>query len=523
MNGYLQSEHSQIFGMMKGPSMLQGHTWNVMPVGHLVLIAVSLIFARLVTIAIYNLYFDPLSKYPGPPIAAATDLVFILQTFRGNALDWLTDLHKQYGPIVRFGPDRLSYTDPAVWKDIFGHNTANHRANPKDSRFLTGEANGHHSILSIRDDAEHGRARRIFANAFSDRALGQQEGLISRYVDQLIALIKDKIATDPSQAPTVDFVHLYNFTTFDVMGDLTYSEPLGNLTNAEYSPWVLAIYDSFKHMTLIRALNELPVLQKLWMRFMPTYLKQSAKINLEQCEQRVAKRMAIGNNTEHPDIWNLVIKGGDRFTKEELTSISILFMLAGTETTATLLSGLTYLLLKHPDKYRRLVDEVRAFKDESDLNADTTRHMKYLNACIEEGLRYYPPVPFGTPREAPDGGNTILGEFIPEKITHYPAYHSPLNFMDPDDFIPERWLLDEEGYRAYHDYDRREVVQPFSYGPRNCLGKNLAYYEMRAILARVVWNFDLELSDQSEGWLKQKSWIIWEKHPLLIRAKIGTQ
>lgn len=51
-------------------------------------------------------------------------------------------------------------------------------------------------------------------------------------------------------------------------------------------------------------------------------------------------------------------------------------------------------------------------------------------------------------------------------IYHYVAYHSPLNFKDPDSFVPERWLGDSQ-----YDSDRKEVLQPFSFGPRNCLGK----------------------------------------------------
>ncbi|GME38957.1 putative cytochrome p450 protein [Neofusicoccum parvum] len=373
--------------------------------------------------------------------------------FRGDSLQWVNSIHRNYGEVVRLGPDRLSYTAPAAWKEIYGHKTANRKANPKDTRFLKGEANGFNSLLTEPDDTEHGAQRRIFAHAFSDRALGQQEDLIKRYVDDLIQLMFRAISKDPSGTAELDAVRLYNFTTFDIMGDLTFSEPLGNLENSEYSPWVHAIFDSFKAITLIRQLNEYPLLQKIWMAVMPI--------------------------------------------------------------------GLTYLLLKNPDKYKRLVDEVRAFRNESELTIDTVRHMKYLVACIEEALRMYPPVPLGAFREVAQGGNEILGEYLPEKtrlaVIHWSAYYSPKNFKDPEAFLPERWMLDEPGFDEYHAYDKREVLQPFSYGPRNCLGKNLAYYEMRAILSRMLWNFDLELCPQSSQWINQQSWIIWSKPELMVR------
>jgi cytochrome P450 len=53
-------------------------------------------------------------------------------------------------------------------------------------------------------------------------------------------------------------------------------------------------------------------------------------------------------------------------------------------------------------------------------------------------------------------------------VAQYAAYHSSYNFKDPDSFVPERWL--PEGQEEYGS-DQKKVFQPFSYGPRNCLGK----------------------------------------------------
>ncbi|KAF4310811.1 putative cytochrome p450 protein [Botryosphaeria dothidea] len=68
-------------------------------------------------------------------------------------------------------------------------------------------------------------------------------------------------------------------------------------------------------------------------------------------------------------------------------------------------------------------------------------------------------------RALPKDGLTFNG-VTSLNIYHYVAYHSPLNFKDPDSFVPERWLGDSQ-----YDSDRKEVLQPFSFGPRNCLGK----------------------------------------------------
>ncbi|KAJ5977320.1 hypothetical protein N7501_000662 [Penicillium viridicatum] len=62
-------------------------------------------------------------------------------------------------------------------------------------------------------------------------------------------------------------------------------------------------------------------------------------------------------------------------------------------------------------------------------------------------------------------------------------------------------------------------MQPFSVGPRNCIGRNLAYVEMRLILARMVFNFDMELDQPEKDWMDQKVFALWDKPELMIKLK----
>jgi cytochrome P450 len=95
--------------------------------------------------------------------------------------------------------------------------------------------NGDASLISARD-VDHARQRKIFTPAFSDRALKEQEPLFLRYTDLLVSKLLEKVEQAPEKP--IDFVRMANFTTFDVMGDLTFGEPLHMLENAEYDPWV---------------------------------------------------------------------------------------------------------------------------------------------------------------------------------------------------------------------------------------------------------------------------------------------
>jgi cytochrome P450 len=90
--------------------------------------------------------------------------------------------------------------------------------------------NGSPNLIQARD-VDHNRQRKIFTPAFSDRALKQQEPLFMKYTDQLVSKLKEGIEDNP--AKTIDMVRMFNFTTFDIMGDLTFGEPLHMLSNAE--------------------------------------------------------------------------------------------------------------------------------------------------------------------------------------------------------------------------------------------------------------------------------------------------
>ena len=63
-------------------------------------------------------------------------------------------------------------------------------------------------------------------------------------------------------------------------------------------------------------------------------------------------------------------------------------------------------------------------------------------------------------------------------------------------------------------------MKPFSYGPRDCIGKNLAYSEMRLIVARTLYRFDVDLAPGQEEWhSSQNAHLVWNKAPLNITLK----
>ena len=144
-------------------------------------------------------------------------------------------------------------------------------------------------------------------------------------------------------------------------------------------------------------------------------------------------------------------------------------ILAGTETTATALSGLIYYLLTNPRTLDQAVQEVRkTFQNPTDINIESTQGLKYLIACIHESQRMYPSTPGTFPRRLPREGAIIRGRHVPGNtvvgIPYFAAFRSGDNFSNPDEYIPERWLRESSS-------DKRDAFHPFSFGPRICIGK----------------------------------------------------
>ncbi|KAK4160878.1 putative isotrichodermin C-15 hydroxylase [Cladorrhinum sp. PSN259] len=469
------------------------------------------LFAR----TIYYLFIHPLSKVPGPKLWAISDIPYMYHLVRGDSAQKLKELHDRYGPVVRKTNTDVSFITPSAWKTIYGHRSAGQATFPKDRNGYRPSPSGYPNIINA-NDADHRRQRRLLTHAFSDKALRGQEDIMKHYIDLLIAKLKERSNSDS----VVDIVSWYNFTTFDLIGDLAFGEPFGCLESGGYHPWVAMVFSNVKLLALGTIVLRHPWLKPIFSLFVSQELVRKHAEHRALTAQTTQRRLDTGNLTRE-DFMSYILRHNDEkgmHTGEMIENSSVL-IIAGSETTATQLSGTTFWLLKNPDKYDRLVKEIRdKFEREEDIDLSRVGGLEYMNACFEEGFRMYPPVPVAMPRRTPPEGEVIEGYFIPGDVgvgvPQWPSYQSERNFRNPGKFAPERWLGDPE-----YANDVRSVLQPFSVGPRNCIGKNLAYAEMRLILARVLWNFDLELMPESNNWNEQKVYTLWEKGAINVRLK----
>lgn len=83
-------------------------------------------------------------------------------------------------------------------------------------------------------------------------------------------------------------------------------------------------------------------------------------------------------------------------------------------------------------------------------------------------------------------------------VPAYTIHHNPAYFSDPWSFKPERWIESPDNLQSAIDHARR-AFEPYGLGTRQCIGKNLAYLQLKLTLAHVLWRFDLRLAPDERG------------------------
>lgn len=456
-----------------------------------------------------------MKQYPGPKLAAASFIPWFLAQYRGDSVKWLSELHQKYGKVVRIAPDELSYVSLEAAQDVWAHRQG-HIEFPKYITRIKAP-NGHNGILSAKRE-DHARFRRLLSYSFSDQGIRKYEGTLQFYTDSLVRGLGEHAGKGPQ-----DMVKWLNWTSFDIIGKLAFGKSFGCLEETRTHLWVHAIFANIHSnlvATLLRRLNLLPLMALI----APKRLLEARKFNFQYASTTIDERIEQGFQS---DFWDNVL---DKSEKQEEKGMSVPEMvtnasnlvLAGSETTATLLSGCVYLLLAHPCAMTKITTEIRSTfssLEEITLQSVNSGKLKYTLAVLDETMRIYPAVPIQLAREVPPGGDTIEGKFVPGgTVVHVPqfvAYRLASNFTKPLEFHPERFLGVEE-FKG----DNLAVLNPFGIGPRNCIGRNLAYGEMRTILTKLLWSFDLELDERSRGWIdKQRVFLLWEKPELWVKIK----
>ena len=197
----------------------------------------------------------------------------------------------------------------------------------------------------------------------------------------------------------------------------------------------------------------------------------------------------IKSGTKQNDLLDMLLEtryedsGEGMSTQQLIDEIKILFI-AGHETSANAMTFTLHLLGNHPEIQQKVFEELMELQ--TDDVVEQLQKMTYTNAVINESMRLYPPA-WITDRENIEDA-TLLGYHIKEKtligVSFYELHRNPKYWENPSAFNPERFLGEQkkESYKYFY---------PFGAGPRMCIGRGFAMYEMSLVLSYIVKRYKI--------------------------------
>lgn len=359
------------------------------------------------------MFLHPLRSYPGPKLWAGFRFPYVYTQLRGLLPQRIKALHDQYGPVVRIAPNEPSFIAPAAWNDIYCFGEG-HSQLPKDLAMFPPIEKGAVAAMIMANDADHSRYRRLLSHAFSVKALKEQEPLVASYVDLLVQRLKER-AAEPQ-----DMFAWYNWTTSDIIGDLTFGEPFFGLRDQHWHPWVKIMAEGLQAGVVISAVRR----YKLGFVFNTPMLKPIRRKYRQWSQYATDKvTLRLERGSERPDIISYVMRNdvkGREMSRLEMEANARLIVLAGSDAPAAHLSAATYYLCMDPQILGRITTEVRdAFDSDQDMSLESLKSLDYLLAIFNESLRLYPPAP-GMPGRTVVNGQTIAGRWVPPGVSIAP-------------------------------------------------------------------------------------------------------
>ncbi|KAF1950336.1 cytochrome P450 [Byssothecium circinans] len=472
---------------------------------------------------VYNRFFHPLAKIPGPFFWTTTRLGYIRSMVTGNLVPDVQKLHEKYGDIVRTAPDEVSFARKEVREEIFGARPVGELPYYKNPIFFKSPPGQPTNLVTTINLKENQRMRKVVTLAFTERALRYQEPVIIKYAMYLIEKFHEMTREKGADINVNDW---FNFFAFDLIGNLSLGESFGCMEGSSYHPWVKMLYAYLKGMVFLAATRFYPVLETILMALIPPSMRRMQDEHYEIAQKKIQRRMNF--EKELNDFMTPVLSDANKDFKvmsgAEVESTYQMLIIAGSETTATALTGTINHLAQNHAKLAKLAHEIRSkFQSIDEIDNKATRDLHYLNACINEGLRLCNPIPAGLPRCVPETGGRVCGYWLPGCtsviVSPMAIAHNPKYFHRHAEFIPERWLSLDSRPKEFHN-DALDSQYPFGTGPRHCPSKLLAWTEMRIVIAMLLLLFDIDVVPGKRlVWEDLRTFFVVEKEPVYINIK----
>lgn len=399
----------------------------------------------------------------------------------GRLPQLLAQLAQEHGPVFKWaipedsplaGQERVFLVGPEANRFVM-HTHREAFSHDRGWTPVLGEMFGR-GLLNM-DDPDHARHRKMWNPAFT-----------SAYMEAYLPVIQQVIAgrtADWAAQESVDVYAEARAITFDIA-----AAALGGFEIGER-------VDRLRHLfyTMLYGGQDAQTYEEYMAEVVPAYQELVGTLVAE-----IAARRAAPADEAPRDVLGFIVRArdenGDALSDEQVLGHLNILLVAGHETTTSLVAWMLYLLATLPDQRARLEAELDAALGDSTapISVEALRGLKQLDYFIRETGRLYPPVflvPRGVVRDVEFGGYR-LPEGTIVRLGLAATHHLPQVFADPERFDPDRFAPPRE-----EDKRTPYGLVTFGGGTRLCIGINFANVEARAVAAHVLRQYTWEPAD----------------------------
>ncbi len=405
-----------------------------------------------------------------------------------SPLSMMENCAKRYGDVFTLSVSPkltpiVFVSNPIALQEILTGDSTKQFSAPGNLNTLFASILGNHSVISV-SGVQHQRQRQLLTPPFHGERMRSYTQVINDLTEGVMGgleINKPFSVRDITQAITLRTIIKAVFGLYERHRAQKMEVLLGAMMTRLSSPSSVAML-------------YFPALQKDWGAWSPwgKYLRCQQEIDkliyqeIQECREKP--------DSSRTDILSLLVsakdEAGESMSNQELRDELLTLLIAGQETTATALAWALYWIHKLPAVREKLLDELDSLGKNPDVN--TLTKLTYLNAVCCETLRIYPVAMLTFPRvvETPiklcgwdlEPGTLLYGNIY---LTHQREDLYP----EPKKFNPERFL--EKQFSPYE-------YLPFGGGVRRCIGAAFALFEMKIALVKILSEYSLTLTDNSE-------------------------
>ncbi|KAK8108381.1 hypothetical protein PG984_014182 [Apiospora sp. TS-2023a] len=459
-----------------------------------------------------------LSGVPGPSLARWSRLWIAWALGTGRSHEIWVDVNRKYGPVARIGPNHVITDNPEITRHILAARSGYVRGPWFDSIRIDPHIS---NIVSEQDPKKHSRIRAKLGPSFTGMSVATMEPVMDTLLTDWIDTLRKRFA-HPTQV-SFDISRRIQYLTTDIIAKICLGDEIGCIRNdrdmhniletVEVGNKLCQYFSVFLGLnTLFFWLAKVPAIRRVLLPKVGD--KSGVGLLMSIVRQAVEKRDKEESSYPNDIVSSLLSRG---MPQEQIDTEVVIALVAGTDTTSTSVQATLISIITNPRVYKALDAEIRAAVARGDISTPIrdaeAKQLVYLQACVHEGLRKFPPISQLRERVVPAGGDSLGAYNLPAgTFVGLNAWGLQLQkdvYGDNVDlFYPERWLVDDpDQLHAMHQ--THSLI--FGHGSTKCLGTTIAWMELSKVIFELLRNFEVTIANPYKPWSSQCYGIFYQK------------